>query len=363
MGIRNRKNLKEELLNRTEESTQTADDSGKFASIFRKGLGNFKKWKCTEGEHELDILAWEVGTQYPTKNYPNVKPGSLAYVLDLWVHYNIGPTQDSYVCPAMNYGQPCPVCEHVNELRKREVPDDKLIDSIKAKRRSIYIVWVHDSDKEEKLGPQVWDVAHFFMEKELSERAKKPRGGGYIAFADPDDGKTVFFKRKGMGQTNTEYIGHQFLDREEKLPDEIVDHGISLDETIHIPSYSELYKAHWGKDPEDSCGITPEGEEDTPHVETHRRTPPPEEEPTKKEEPPKEEASQRRARRTTSEPESEKSSINKCPGGGVFGKDTDPLSHCNNCEIWDDCAVEAERLKQQPPETENGNTTSRRARR
>jgi hypothetical protein len=359
--MRSRKDLKEQLLKRGEESYERKDDSGRFGSIFRKDLKGVKFWKCGEGEHQIDILPWLIGNQYPSKNY-TVEPGDPVYLLDIWVHYNIGPDEDTVVCLSKNYGNPCPICEHVNALRKEEVVDDNLIDRIKAKRRSIYQIICYDSASEEEKGVQIWDVAYFFMEKHLAELSKKPKGGGYITFADPDDGKQIFYKRKGTGMTNTEYIAHQFMDREYKIHDDDLDACIALDDAIIVLPYEELYEKHWGG-LEDKTA--PPEVEERPARQARRSRP----EPEKKKE---DERPARRARRDTPEPEKEKHEDpkqhrepdpdNKCPGGGQYAIDIDKLEHCNVCKAWDDCASEANAREKAEKEQKVPETVERRRR-
>jgi len=360
--IRSRKTLQQDLLKRSQESYDKKDESGRYGSFFKSKseLGNKEFWKCGEGEHQIDIIPWIAGDNYPTKSY-DIKSGDIAIVLDLWVHYNVGPNEDSVVCPARNYGLPCPICEHINEIRKR---DDLTEDEIKEKtseknpkRRSIYQIVCYDSHEEESKGVQIWDVAHFFMERHLTELSQKPKRGGFIPYADPDEGKQVYFKRKGQGQFNTEYMAHQFLDREYKVSDEVLDSTISLDQGIIVLTYEELKRKYWGG--EDIPATSPEEEEEQPKATRATRRPPvqEEEEPETEERQPDEEEEQqepeeqptrRRVRKPQQEeqPEEEEENGNKCPAGGVFGKDIDkPLPECDDCKVWDDCAAEADRLE------------------
>ena len=367
MSIRSRGSLKDDLLKRGQESHEKMDDSGRFGNFFKKDE-NLRLWKCAEGEHQIDIIPFEIGTNYPTHNHPNIKPGNIAYWLDLWVHYGVGPNEDSVVCPARNYGEACPICEHVNELRKAEEPDDDLILNTIPKRRAIYNIVCMDSDAEEDKGVQIWDAAHWNMEKHIAKRAKKPREGGFVAFAHPDEGKQVFFERVGTGRTNTEYSNHQFLDRDYKISDKTLDQAHQLDMIINVLSYDELHDAFWGK----------KGEEVEPEKPTRparrRGTPEQKTEP----EPETEQPPKRTARRTRAKPEESSSTSssepttsqrstpsetdNKCPGGGVFGVDTDKLTDaCPKCEVWDDCGEENDRLEREQKEKAGGTTRRRRA--
>lgn len=349
--IRSRKDLQEGLLKRSQESYDKKDDTGRYGTFFRakSELGDKEFWKCGEAEHQIDIIPWIAGSNYPSKNY-KIAEGDIAIVLDLWVHYNVGPNEDSVVCPARNYGNPCPICEHVNQLRKEEDSDDDVIKEKLPKRRSIYQIVCYDSNDEEAKGVQIWDVAHYFMERHLTELSQKPKRGGFIPYADPDEGKQVYFKRKGQGQFNTEYMAHQFLDRDYVIDDGILDSTISLDEAIVVLSYEELRNKYWGG--EDTPATGPDEEEEQPTTKPARaakRAPvqkEPEEEEAPQEEKEPEEQPKPRTRVRKQPAQEEESDGGKCPAGGVFGKDIDkPLPECDNCEVWDDCAAEADRLE------------------
>lgn len=237
-----RKQMKEEMAQRMQESYNSKDDSGRYKPIFVKSkLGNIPKWKCQEGEHFINIIPFISG-----KQNPNVAPGSLAYMLDIWAHGKVGINEDSFVCLQRSYGRPCPICEAQAEIRKQENYDEKFVKSMNPSRRVVYNIECLDSTTEIAKKLQYWEVSHFLFEKELSEVAKKPKGGGFVLFAHPDEGKQIFFRKSGSGPTNTKYSGFQFMDRTAPISDELLDSALCLDEMIHIPTYEEVYNAYNG---------------------------------------------------------------------------------------------------------------------
>lgn len=253
-----RKQMKEEMASRLQESYNSKDGSGKFKSIFiKEKLGNVPMWKCSEDEHFINIIPYIAG-----KNNPTVKEGKLAYNLDIQVHRKVGVNEDSYICLARTYGKKCPICEEQAELRKQDDYDDKYVKSLNPTRRVIYNIECLDSDKESRKGIQLFEVSHWLFEKELAELAKKPRGGGFVLFSDPDDGKIVFFRKSGSGPTNTEYKAFKFEERTEIVSDDVLDAALCLDELIHIPSYEEVKNAFYGTDTE-----VPDHEVSERHVE------------------------------------------------------------------------------------------------
>jgi hypothetical protein len=217
---------------------------GRFPTVFDKSKipENVNFFVCKEAQHIVDILPWEAGPDMPLdeQNQPITKEGDFDYVLDIFVHQNVGKMNVPFVCPYENFGLPCPICEYIKANR---LPKDEWSKK-RAKRRSIYLIWNRTNPEEEKKGVQIFDVAHFFMEEKLEEVAKLPRGGGYITFSDPDEGKSVCWTRKGAGQENTSYLGHRFIDRESPIPDRILEKTFSLDQVVVMhPSYEEIEKA------------------------------------------------------------------------------------------------------------------------
>jgi len=339
--------LKDQIGARTKESYNVKDDSGKYGKIFNKKL-SLERYKAVEGEHAVDILPWIVGNQYPTKNFPNIKPGDIQYVLDVWVHYGIGVNEDAITCPARNYDKPCPICEELTQLKK-EGADDELTNPLKPKRRAIYQIIARNTAAEEAKGVQMFDSSHYLMERIISENARQPFGGGFIYFSDPDageeGGRTVYFKRKGTGRS-TEYVSHKFIIRKEPIPDEILDSTVSLDDYLIIKEYDEIKALHEG------AGLyseTEEGEESPAETEKAKKLAEKtkakeEKKPEPKAEQPAEKKSERRTRAPLAQDKNEEAvGPQKCPGGGVFGDaDTiDTLDHCPECEIWEDCAKAA----------------------
>ena len=245
--LRNKfQNQKQDLLKRHQEQVDTKDQGNEFPTIFDKakfpkGIG---LWKCNKGEHELDIIPFFAGSQHP-----RVEEGELAYVVDLFVHTNVGPLRMPYPCEVKNFKETDPICEYIaaNRLSKEEWK------RVSSKRRTVYLVWVHDTPEEEKKGIQIWEVSHFFFEQHIDEIAKSPRGGGALAFSDISSGKSIAFTVKVSGKykdgdTDRDsiiYTGHRFVDRQyDVVPDWILEQSFSLDECILMhPDYDEVEEA------------------------------------------------------------------------------------------------------------------------
>lgn len=341
-----REAMKAKLHQRVQTSYEKREDSGQFKNIFKEEYSQ-KVWKCGEGEHLIDIIP------YPAGNYdPEAKPGDPTYVLILWVHYAIGVNQDAYVCLARNYNKPCPICEYREEIRRHEDFNEDLVKELTPKRRSIYNVVVYDTDKETAKGVQIFDSAHWCMEKHLAALAKIPERGAsravvpYIYFPDPDEGKTVAFTRKGT-KRNTEFLGHKFLDRDYAIPDEYLEAAFQLDECIIVCEYEEIQLAFMGG-ADDSAPVeeapapTAPPVAETPAIRARRPLPNPIPAPTPAPAAPVNPSPRTRA--TAPPPAATTETGEECPAGGTFGVDAEQLEACPTCPLWDACSAEADKI-------------------
>ncbi len=346
---------REALQKRAQQSYESRDDSGQFRNIFKEGI---VLWKCGTGEHMLIVVPYMAG-----KFDPNSKEGEWTYVLIIWVHYGIGSTQDAFVCPARNYNQPCPICEYRENLRKADDFDEDLVKSLTPKKRSLYNVIVLDSDKDSQKGVQVFDVAHWYMERHLSSQAKIPAmatGGvqSYIPFADPELGKIVAFERKGL-KMNSTFEGHKFLDRGYPIPEEYMAKAFVIDEWITTSTYEELSHAFYGGQNEaltaqsEDIPLEPKGNGGPRVAPPLLRTPPISEAPSTSPAPIPTSVAPPITPPITVPPtgliprvplKPSATTTPTCPGGGVFGRDCEKLEKCKECPFWDACSEYTDKL-------------------
>lgn len=231
----------DELLKRTAEAYQRVNEYGKYGRFYADpGGSQLKLWKCREGEHLIDIIPFIAGA-----NHLQVDQGKPTYVLDSWVHQKVGINENDYLCLTRNYGEPCPVCEHLANKRLGNLTDkeEKALSKKGPKRRCLYNIVCRDSAREEDKGVQIWEVAHFLFEEKILAIARQPRGGGFIPFSSLDNGRTICFERRGSGPENTQYLGYKFVDRQEPISDECWKSAYILDELLHRPDYAEVHEA------------------------------------------------------------------------------------------------------------------------
>lgn len=229
---------KEEMISRTEESQKRQGGSGKWNDYI---IDEFKgdKFVAKEGPHLIDIIPYLAGD-----SDPKLKEGDRSYMVDVYVHQKVGVNEDSFLCPSSNYrGEKCPICEYQAKMQQSQQFTEDQLKALKPKRRCLYNVICYDTPESEAKGVQVWEASYHLTENEILGIARNRRGGGHVAFADPDDGKSIDFYREGTGAA-TRYKGYMFVEREGNIiSEESLDAAYCLDELLDIKTYDEINEA------------------------------------------------------------------------------------------------------------------------
>ena len=345
---------RKELEKRYDEDFDNQNDYGDIQGKWPiKNIDN--AWKCNAGGHYIDVIPYDVGP-----NHPKIPEGERAYCLDFWVHFNEGPHKaDAFLCLAKMFNERCPICEHKNKLKSEEYFDEDKIKDLTPKRRTLYNILCSDNEKEEEKGVQVWHVAHFYMQKNLLPLVKDERTGEKILFADPIEGRTIWFERDGMTQKSN-FLGHKFVKRVVDgepyvIDQDLLDEACRLEDLLVIPTYEEVYESHWGEKPKSASRKSIDSDENSSSGEdrgrnfsgSRRRTASDEDKP--------EESSRRRRTEAPDGKDEEKveESVEKegegCPAGHVFGEDHN--KHLPDCEDacsedkWIECKNKKQELK------------------
>jgi hypothetical protein len=294
----------------------------------------------------LDIIPYTVSVDNHPENVPN---GEYWYQRSIFVHYGVGAEEKSYLC-LKTLKKKCPICEQRSMLMKDPNADEDLIKSLRPKERELYNIY--DRDDVDK-GVQLWDISNFNFGQKLEEelREGKPEWAG---FAEPVDGYTlkVRFSEEQIGANKFMQASRiDFEKRDGDISKKILDKALDLDKILKVLSYEQLEKIFLGVDGEGSGeeenGSSKEAEPRSPS--RLARSSGQDKDQEEEEAPPRRRA--RASEELAAEPERvEKSakaaaaSANKCPAGGVFGKDCDELKACKDCDIWEQCIEEQERL-------------------
>ena len=318
---------REELLEKAKRGQENNTGQFIYASVFDstkipEGIGFFKPH---EGQNIIDILPFVAGSQHP-----RTPEGEVTWVIDQWVHYDVGVNQEVYVCPTKNFGNkyPCPICQYIRAQRMdaeewRNFPQ-------RAKRRTIFLVWDRTTPEDEEKGAQIWDVSYYFIKRILDE-LQAQGDNGVIPYYDPDEGCHVVFTKRGKGRGNVEYLGHAFRARKAPIPDEILEMAdFALDECIKMkPSYKEIYEDFYGEPYNEESKfrrakpVEIEEEEDLPDIDDSKFETPTPITPDSV---------------SYNEEKEVKEKSLKCPqANGVFGEDYNTMRACRTCEIWEEC--------------------------
>lgn len=354
----------------------------------KAGVMNWKKidgevsfFSPQEGKNRINIIPYEI----KTNNHPLVKKGEFDigdkdYVMDIYTHRGIGPSEATVVCLKSTFGKPCPICEQAQALRK--AGKEKEAGDLKPSRRVFYNI----EDLKEPGKLKIFEASHFLFEKELIDEARDDEEGGFTDFADPEDGKEIKFrcsKVKKNGFEFNEFRSFGFEDRDEPISDELLESAISFDEIMNVPSYEEVEKIFYGQEDEDSDEEKSskknsnheedEGDEDDEEFEVPKKpskkhpveeddfdddfdeegeekpskphkfekiSKDAEEELSKSKKSKKQEIDEDEDEDEEDEKPSKKScdkDCEKCPFGHKFGKDTDDFDDCDDCDVWDKC--------------------------
>lgn len=351
--------MNKKMMKRYQASYESKDNGGSKSNVF-----DYKKiddevvfFKPQEGKSRINIIPYTI----KTKNHPLVKRGEFEigdkdYVMDYFVHRNVGPSEATVLCLKNTYGKPCPICEQSALLYKQGKEDEAK--ELKVSRRVVYNV----EDLKEPGKLKIFETSHALFEKELIDEARDDDEGGFIDFADEEDGYEIKFRatevQKGKLKFK-EFKSFSFEKREEPIPDELLESAISFDEIMNIPTYEEVGKILFGRDDEGSD----ESENKSKDIdEDDSGEDRPIKKPSKKheEDDEVEEKSKKNKNREegeddedgeefetpkkpvkeveeSEESEPPKKSCGDCPFGHCFGKDVDKFDDCDDCDKWDKC--------------------------
>lgn len=318
----NNDDARREALRKKTEQNASQKGQGRGVLDLAKVKGEVKFFKPKVGYNTIDIIPFEVKTE----NIPGLEKGSLEYVLNIWTHRRIGPSEETVLCLKRTCKKACPICEAMDEI-KEENPD--FAEALAPKNRAIYNVISLDGEDESVM---IFETSYYNFEKELLEEAKMD-ADEIVCFSDPIDGKSVKFRAVEETFKKSKYFEFKkfsFEDRERPYKMAIVDETFALDALLKVPSYEEVQALLNGAS-ESSA---------EPKQETTRRSSRYADEPSEAKQPEKSKEEEAPRRRREEEPKAPKEQKNACPSNHMFGKDTDEFEECASCSIWESCADE-----------------------
>lgn len=152
---------------------------GNFDTIFKP---KFKQWKPKDGKNRIRIL-------------PPTWDDARHYGLDIFINYNIGPDNQSYLSLAKHGKGPDPLEEARREAQREG--DKDLTKALSPNQRILY--WIIDRADEDE-GPLLW-AAPFTFDRSLSNLCIDEDTKDVIFIDDPGKGRDVRFYKEGSGLT------------------------------------------------------------------------------------------------------------------------------------------------------------------
>jgi hypothetical protein len=295
--------------------------SGGGGRVFNFGDTKVKYLKIDkDGEYAIDIIPMEI----TTKNNPSVVDGSMKigdkiHALDYFVHKNIGPKKQAYICPSQTVGKACPICEEYDRVKKAKGWDSDEAKALKATHRIIYNVVNADDEKGTVM---LFDASYYLFAAELNEEAETTARKRNVDFLDyagifsKKDALSISFRAVMTKSPVGEYAKFKSFAFEERK-NQFTGKAISVDNFMIVKSYDELSNIFFGGG-DDEVIENSEPEEQTEKEEV----------------------------RETRKPK-EEDDVKTCPSKLKFGVDFDSDKSCDTCEVYSDCKTEFRRLKRQ----------------
>lgn len=330
---------------------------------YHKYDGEISFFNPIEGKNRINIVPYEI----KSKNHPLVKSGEAEigekdYVLDFYTHRGVGPAEKTVLCLKSTFGKPCPICEYSASLRKAGKEEEAK--ALKPSRRVVFNI----EDLKEPGKLKVFETSHYLFEKELIEEARDDDEGGFIDFADEEEGKEIKFRASKVKKGDMEFMEFKsfgFEDREEPLSKKLLDSAISFDEFLTVPSYEEVEKILYGDDdsseeqnedsePDDedledeksvkktSKKADDEDDEDEPSSKSKNKNCEEDDEDEEEFEVPKKSSNKKSDddeddEEVLTKKKKDCDDREKCPYGHKFGTDCDEDDDCDDCELWNRC--------------------------
>lgn len=319
--------------------------------------GEIKFFSPAEGKNRINIVPYVI----KSKNHPLVKSGEAEigekdYVLDFYAHRGVGPVEKTVLCLKNTYGKPCPICEQAAALRK--AGKEKEANALKPSRRVVYNI----EDLKEPGVLKVFETSHYLFEKELIEEARDDEEGGFVDFADEEEGKEIKFRatkvKKGEMEF-TEFKSFGFEDRDEALDESLLDAAVSFDELLVVPTYEEAEKILYGGDEEDDDEDDESKSKKSKKSKSYDES---DDEDEDEEDEPAPKKSSKKSKKVEDDEDEDESddedsdeddedepkskakcggNCEKCPNGHKFGADCDEFDDCDDCDLWAKCVKES----------------------
>jgi hypothetical protein len=294
---------------RTRTTAQPVDDTARRErrertrqAMTSKGGGGFDLVALPEGVEMVELSKGVMPMDFvpyvvTTDNHPEgIKKGDIWWRRKYAIHRNIGVEMKAYVC-RKTINEKCPICDHMAPLYKKYKDNEAEITAKKAKDRDLYPVLCDDGIV------RILDISWHNFTKQLGDETSESGVEDYVDFFELHGGYTVHVRwtEEVWGDNTFHKAGRIDFEKRADLDDNILQKVPALDEVFTVLSYEELEVIFLEIPPDQVTGGTEKVDDPAPVK--------------------------------TDDPNE------RCPSGGVFGKDADQLTVCQKCpnDLWNQC--------------------------
>ncbi len=206
-------------------ATQGAND---FDKIMKPHI---KMWTPKKGANRVRIL-------------PPTWPEPKHYGYDIFVHYGVGPDRQAYLDLNKMMGEPDPITEEMQELKRSGDATEEEIKQMDSRKR--VVVYIIDREDEAE-GVQALAMS-WTVDKDIAILSTDKQSGEVLNIDDPEHGYDIEFNRDGEG-LKTKYAGIAIARRSTRLgKDEWLDFAIDnpIPDQLQFYTYDEIAKVFGG---------------------------------------------------------------------------------------------------------------------
>ena len=184
---------------------------------YRQRDSSLAKKRSEQGGKDFDKMFSEDVTVFSVNDGPNEirflpptwdEPEH--YGLDIYVHYRVGPDQQTYLCLHKMKGEACPICEERAQALKDG--DEDYAKELEPKKR--VLTYIIDRDDEKK-GIQAWAMP-WTLDRDIIKVTTDKRTNEVLSIDDPENGFDVQFEKEGT-KDRTKYLAPSIARRESSL--------------------------------------------------------------------------------------------------------------------------------------------------